>query len=172
MGVHSERSLKRNKTKTLANPLASAMAAENAVENLQEETTCSVCLDFFRDPVMLLACGHNFCRRCLDRCSAAAAGAGCCPQCRLPFPRDGFRPNRQLANVVVAVRELAMPAAAEFCRRHRRPLTLFCRRDGILLCAACAERRAHPTVPLEEAAREYRVSENPASNSLSPPERG
>ncbi|XP_075268251.1 E3 ubiquitin-protein ligase TRIM11-like isoform X4 [Opisthocomus hoazin] len=132
------------------------MAAENAVENLQEETTCAVCLDFFRDPVMLLACGHNFCRRCLDRCSAAAAGAGCCPQCRLPFPRDGFRPNRQLANVVAAVRELAMPAAAEFCRRHRRPLTLFCRRDGILLCAACAERRAHPTVPLEEAAREYR----------------
>lgn len=132
------------------------MAAENAVENLQEEITCAVCLDFFRDPVMLLDCGHNFCRRCLDCCSTDAAGAGSCPQCRLPFPRDGFRPNRQLANVVVAVRELTTPAAEEFCQRHRRPLTLFCHRDGILLCTACAEHRAHPAVPLEEAARWYR----------------
>ncbi|XP_059689093.1 zinc finger protein RFP-like [Gavia stellata] len=132
------------------------MAAGDVVENLQEETTCAICLDFFRDPVMLLACGHNFCRRCLDRCSVDAAGAGSCPQCRLPFPRGGFRPNRQLANVVAAVRELATPAAEELCRRHRQPLTLFCRRDGILLCTACAEHRAHPAVPLEEAARWYR----------------
>ncbi|XP_049648875.1 zinc finger protein RFP-like isoform X5 [Accipiter gentilis] len=85
-----------------------------------------------------------------------AAGAGSCPQCRLPFPRDGFRPNRQLANVVAAVRELAMPAAEELCRRHCQPFTLFCRRNGILLCAACAENRAHRAVPLAEAAREYR----------------
>ncbi|XP_074875109.1 zinc finger protein RFP-like [Buteo buteo] len=132
------------------------MAAGHAVENLQEEITCAVCLDFFRDPVMLLGCGHNFCRRCLDCCSADAAGAGSCPQCRLPFPRDGFRPNRQLANVVAAVRELAMPAAEELCRRHCQPFTLFCRRNGILLCATCAENRAHHAVPLEEAAREYR----------------
>ncbi|XP_049653682.1 E3 ubiquitin-protein ligase TRIM41-like [Accipiter gentilis] len=132
------------------------MAAGHAVENLQEETTCAVCLDFCRDPVTLLGCGHNFCRRCLDYCSADAAGAGSCPQCRLPFPRDGFRPNRQLANVVAAVRELAMPAAEELCRRHCQPFTLFCRRNGILLCAACAENRAHRAVPLEEAACEYR----------------
>ncbi|XP_035747998.1 zinc finger protein RFP [Egretta garzetta] len=139
------------------NRVASAMAAGNAVENLQEETTCAVCLDFFRDPVMLLGCGHNFCRRCLDRCSADAAGAGSCPQCRLPFPSGGFRPNRQLANVVAAVQELARPAAEEFCQRHHQPLSLFCRRDGILLCTACAEHRAHPAVPLEEAARWYRA---------------
>ncbi|XP_072704076.1 zinc finger protein RFP-like isoform X1 [Ciconia boyciana] len=132
------------------------MAAGNAVENLQEETTCAVCLDFFRDPVMLLDCGHNFCRRCLDRCSTGAAGAGSCPQCRLPFPSGGFRPNRQLANVVAAVQELATPAAEELCQRHRQPLTLFCHRDRILVCIACTEHRAHPTVPLEEAAREYR----------------
>ncbi|XP_068265410.1 E3 ubiquitin-protein ligase TRIM11-like isoform X4 [Nyctibius grandis] len=132
------------------------MAAGNAMENLQEETTCAVCLDFYRDPVMLLACGHNFCRRCLECCPTDAAGAGSCPQCRLPFPRGGFQPNRQLANVVAAVRELATPVAEELCRRHRQPLTLFCRRDGTLLCVACAEHHPHPAVPLEEAACEYR----------------
>ncbi|KAM9266889.1 E3 ubiquitin-protein ligase TRIM11-like [Cariama cristata] len=132
------------------------MAVGNAMENLQEEITCAVCLDFLHDPVMLLGCGHNFCHRCLDRCSADAARAGSCPQCRLPFPCGSFRPNRQLANVVAAVRELATPVAEELCQRHRQPLTLFCHRDGILLCTSCAKHRAHPAVPLEEAARSYR----------------
>uniref|UniRef100_A0A8C3KJM8 TRI27 protein n=1 Tax=Calidris pygmaea TaxID=425635 RepID=A0A8C3KJM8_9CHAR len=129
--------------------------------NLQEEATCAVCLDFFRDPVILLSCGHNFCRRCLEGCS------GSCPQCRLPFSPDGFQPNRQLANLVAAVRELATEEEEkeeeeEICRRHRRPLAFFCGRDGTLLCAACAERHPHPAVPADEAAGEYRVSETPA----------
>ncbi|XP_014804719.1 PREDICTED: E3 ubiquitin-protein ligase TRIM11-like [Calidris pugnax] len=138
---------KKHQTKT--------MAAGNAVENLQEEATCAVCLDFFRDPVILLSCGHNFCRRCLEGCS------GSCPQCRLPFSQNGFQPNRQLANLVAAVRELATEEEEEeeekeICRRHRRPLAYFCGRDGTLLCAACAERHPHPAVPADEAAGQYR----------------
>uniref|UniRef100_A0A8B9VEG1 Uncharacterized protein n=1 Tax=Anas zonorhyncha TaxID=75864 RepID=A0A8B9VEG1_9AVES len=79
----------------------------NAVKNLREEATCAVCLDFFRRPVMLLPCGHNFCRSCVTRCAQKSQdGAGSCPLCRLPFPPGGFCPNRQLANVVAAVREL------------------------------------------------------------------
>lgn len=58
---------------------------------LQEETTCllrccAVCLDFFRDPVTILSCGHHFCRRCLSLC---AAGGPACLQCRVPFPHGG-----------------------------------------------------------------------------------
>ncbi|KAM6233289.1 E3 ubiquitin-protein ligase TRIM11-like [Porphyrio hochstetteri] len=132
------------------------MATGKTVASLQDEATCAVCLDFFQDPVMLLGCGHNFCRGCIERVSSDAEGAGSCPQCRLSFSPGDFRPNRQLANVVVAVRELAKPVAEEICQRHRQPLTLFCRQDGILLCGSCAENRAHPAVPLEEAAREYR----------------
>ncbi|XP_067419829.1 zinc finger protein RFP-like [Emydura macquarii macquarii] len=41
------------------------MAAENPVEILQEEATCPVCLDYFREPVTL-ECGHNFCRACIS----------------------------------------------------------------------------------------------------------
>uniref|UniRef100_A0A8B9VAF3 Uncharacterized protein n=1 Tax=Anas zonorhyncha TaxID=75864 RepID=A0A8B9VAF3_9AVES len=83
------------------------MAQGNAVKNLREEATCAVCLDFFRRPVMLLPCGHNFCRSCVTRCAQKSQdGAGSCPLCRLPFPPGGFCPNRQLANVVAAVREL------------------------------------------------------------------
>ncbi|XP_050184482.1 zinc finger protein RFP-like isoform X2 [Myiozetetes cayanensis] len=142
------------------------MAAGNAIRYLQEETTCAVCLDFFHDPVMILSCGHNFCRRCLGCCSVDASGRASCPQCRIPFPHGGFRPNRQLANVVGAVRELDTPPAQELCRKHQQPLTLFSHRDGILVCAACAEHRAEPAVPLEEAARWYRKQFEDSLRSL------
>ncbi|XP_035426395.1 zinc finger protein RFP-like isoform X5 [Cygnus atratus] len=101
------------------------MAEGNAVRNLREEATCAVCLDFFRRPVMLLACGHNFCHACVARCAQKGGGAASCPQCRLPFPRGAFRPNRQLANVVAAVRELVaeeqdlgLPAASRAGGAH------------------------------------------------------
>ncbi|XP_027739319.1 LOW QUALITY PROTEIN: zinc finger protein RFP-like [Empidonax traillii] len=142
------------------------MAAGNAIRYLQGEATCAVCLDFFHDPVMILSCGHNFCRRCLECCSADAAGRASCPQCRVPFPHGDFRPNRQLANVVAAVRELDTPTAQELCRKHEQPLTLFSHRDGILVCAACAEHRAEPAVPLEEAARGYRKQFEDSLRSL------
>ncbi|KAM9367145.1 E3 ubiquitin-protein ligase TRIM11-like [Phaethornis superciliosus] len=129
------------------------MAAGNSLENLQEEITCAVCLDFFRDPVMLLECGHNFCRRCLPPCPP---GPSLCPLCRLPFPPQGYRANRQLASVVAAVQNLATPVPKELCRRHRCPLTLFCHQDGTLLCPACTQHPGCQAVPLEEAAHEYR----------------
>ncbi|KAM9168474.1 uncharacterized protein V3H86_013714, partial [Mergus octosetaceus] len=87
--------------------LLGTMAQRKAVRSLQEEATCAICLDFFHQPVMLLACGHNFCRSCFTRCAEEGHdGAGSCPQCRLPFPPEGFCPNRQLANMVAVVREL------------------------------------------------------------------
>ncbi|XP_010132253.1 PREDICTED: tripartite motif-containing protein 10-like, partial [Buceros rhinoceros silvestris] len=123
------------------------MATGNAVENLREEVTCAACLDSFRHPAMLLGCGHNFCCRCLNHRS---------PPCPFPFSRSGFWPNWQLANVVVATQELGTPVVKELCWWHHRPLSHFCRRDGILLCTTCAERRAHPALPLEKAAGECR----------------
>uniref|UniRef100_A0A8C8DY77 RING-type domain-containing protein n=1 Tax=Oryzias sinensis TaxID=183150 RepID=A0A8C8DY77_9TELE len=60
--------------------MASARSEQSSV--LQEELTCPVCLDLYRDP-HLLPCGHNFCKNCLDRLKRQAErGRLRCPECR------------------------------------------------------------------------------------------
>lgn len=52
-------------------------------DDLRKELTCAICLDFFKDPV-ILKCGHNFCRFCI--CMHWDENGGDygyqCPQCR------------------------------------------------------------------------------------------
>ncbi|XP_034020620.1 E3 ubiquitin/ISG15 ligase TRIM25 isoform X2 [Thalassophryne amazonica] len=49
---------------------------------LQDELTCPVCLDLYRDP-LLLPCGHSFCKTCLDRLKRQGErGRFRCPECR------------------------------------------------------------------------------------------
>lgn len=54
-----------------------------AARNLEEDLTCAICCDLFREPVML-ACMHRFCRPCITRyCRGTQSPT--CPQCRKEF---------------------------------------------------------------------------------------
>ncbi|KAM5170577.1 E3 ubiquitin-protein ligase TRIM39-like [Mantella aurantiaca] len=73
-----------------------------ASANLSAELECSVCLDIYTDPVML-QCGHNFCRLCIDRVLNTPDGSGgySCPECREEFQeRPTLQSNRKLRNIV------------------------------------------------------------------------
>uniref|UniRef100_A0A4W3GFH4 Uncharacterized protein n=1 Tax=Callorhinchus milii TaxID=7868 RepID=A0A4W3GFH4_CALMI len=56
------------------------MASPQELENLRNEATCSICLEFYTDPVSL-GCGHNFCRDCILQCWGTGQGSVSCPQC-------------------------------------------------------------------------------------------
>ncbi|XP_054982605.1 E3 ubiquitin-protein ligase TRIM52 isoform X2 [Sorex araneus] len=82
-----------------------------------------------------------------------------CPLCRRSFPQPSLRPNRQLANMVQAIRQMRARRAPEpaVCPKHREALKLFCEVDDEAICVVCRESRAHKqhsVVPLEEALRE------------------
>lgn len=88
------------------------MAEASALEELQSELTCPVCLELFCDPV-ILECGHHFCQVCIIQCwEAKADELSSCPKCRKSCARK-LRPNSLLCNVVDSVRRArAMDTAA------------------------------------------------------------
>ncbi|XP_075198248.1 E3 ubiquitin/ISG15 ligase TRIM25-like [Anomaloglossus baeobatrachus] len=68
---------------------------------LRDELLCSICLSIFKDPVML-RCGHNFCRVCIDRLldTQDESGVYYCPECREDFhERPALMRNINLHNV-------------------------------------------------------------------------
>ncbi|XP_067414661.1 zinc finger protein RFP-like [Emydura macquarii macquarii] len=135
----------------------------STVEKLQDEASCSICLEYFQDPVSI-HCGHNFCRACITRCWGELAANFSCPQCRETAEQRNFRLNRELGNMVELVKQLKLqptrePEGEKVCEKHREPLKLFCVEDQELICTICREswiHGAHAAVPIEEAVQKYK----------------
>ncbi|XP_039358203.1 E3 ubiquitin-protein ligase TRIM39-like [Mauremys reevesii] len=139
------------------------MATDNPVESLQEEAMCPICLEYFKDPV-IIDCGHHFCRACIAQCWEGLNTDVSCPQCRETVQQGNLRPNRKLANVVEMVKRLSLQAAKgageeRVCGEHQETLKLFCEEDQTSVCVVCHLSRAHRdhrVVPIKEAAQEYK----------------
>ncbi|XP_032066232.1 E3 ubiquitin-protein ligase TRIM39-like isoform X1 [Thamnophis elegans] len=137
------------------------MAGEAPLQDFLEELNCSICLDFFQDPVLIPNCGHNFCRDCLTRSWGASESEASCPQCRQTFAPCSLLPNRQLARVAEEARRCGAHPDKEresFCPKHQEPLKLFCKDHETLICVVCdrsKEHRGHLVIPAEEAFQEY-----------------
>ncbi|XP_069097920.1 E3 ubiquitin-protein ligase TRIM39-like [Pleurodeles waltl] len=140
------------------------MAAAAQLGSLKEEATCSICLEYFTDPVMIIDCGHNFCRSCITQIWEGRDGNFPCPQCREISPGKNLRPNRQLGNVAEILKQLHLPPVKpqeqNLCEKHEEKLRLFCAEDQRMICWVCRESKEHKThsaSPVEEAAEEYKV---------------
>ncbi|XP_026569578.1 E3 ubiquitin-protein ligase TRIM58-like [Pseudonaja textilis] len=144
-----------------------ASLVDDPVEKLQEEVSCSICLEYLREPVTI-DCGHNFCQACIsDYCNQGAGtttGAALCPQCRVGFLLSSSRPNKQLANIVEGIERLARRPSQglveALCEKHGKKLRLFCQDDGEPICLVCdksREHRMHSVLPIEEAAHDYKM---------------
>ncbi|XP_056389164.1 E3 ubiquitin/ISG15 ligase TRIM25-like [Hyla sarda] len=66
---------------------------------LKYDLTCSICLDFYTCPV-ILDCGHNFCRVCIQQLIEQQAENGYCPECRRTCsPENLHRVNFKLGSI-------------------------------------------------------------------------
>ncbi|XP_042306695.1 E3 ubiquitin-protein ligase TRIM7-like [Sceloporus undulatus] len=142
-----------------------AATPRDVIQELCEEATCSLCLDYFTDPVTI-ECGHNFCQGCLTQCWQQLDQEVCCPQCRKSFQPKNLVPNWQLANFVEITKKLrhlggkgalAKEVKGEICEKHQEPLKLFCKTDRTAICVVCDRslgHRNHEVVPVEEAAQQ------------------
>ncbi|XP_030055732.1 E3 ubiquitin-protein ligase TRIM39-like [Microcaecilia unicolor] len=135
------------------------MAAANPAESLRDEASCSICLDYFTDPVTI-DCGHNFCRSCITQSWEGRDTDFPCPQCRETTQQRNLRPNRQLVNITEMVKKLSQcsvgPKEANLCEKHEEKLKLFCEEDQNLICRESRDHRSHTVSPIEEAVQEYK----------------
>uniref|UniRef100_UPI00398EFAE2 zinc-binding protein A33-like n=1 Tax=Pristiophorus japonicus TaxID=55135 RepID=UPI00398EFAE2 len=137
------------------------MATSQRAQSLTEELICSICLDFFTDPVSL-ECGHNFCRSCITQCWKKKE-TNSCPECREEFPEINLRVSRALASLAEKARKLNLnPKEKEsklHCEEHQEELKLFCETDKKLICVICRdarEHREHRFRPIKEAIGIYK----------------
>ncbi|XP_067321488.1 zinc finger protein RFP-like isoform X1 [Anolis sagrei] len=135
------------------------MASGDPVKKLCEELACPICLEYFKEPV-IISCGHNFCQSCLDQCWEAKEAS--CPLCRKKVQEGDIRPIRQLVNLVEIAKKLGSQKTEEkgrVCQRHQEPLKLFCKDHRAPICVVCdrsKEHENHKVIPLDEASKEYK----------------
>uniref|UniRef100_A0A674B155 Tripartite motif-containing protein 16-like n=1 Tax=Salmo trutta TaxID=8032 RepID=A0A674B155_SALTR len=101
----------------------------------QDQFCCSVCLDLPKEPVTT-ACGHNYCRICIEGCwdQEVLKGVYSCPQCIETFTqRPNLRKNNMLAELVEKLKKTGLQAAP--------PPALCCAGPGDVVCDVCTGTR-------------------------------
>uniref|UniRef100_A0A8C8REJ4 Uncharacterized protein n=1 Tax=Pelusios castaneus TaxID=367368 RepID=A0A8C8REJ4_9SAUR len=140
-----------------------AAAGSDLVKACEDKASCSICLEYFNDPVTL-DCGHNFCRVCITQFWEGIDTDVFCPQCWEIFPQRNLRTNRQLRTLIDLIRQVQDEEQAELgrenvCEKHGKALKLYCEEDQTLICVVCdssGEHGAHTVGPIDEAAQEYK----------------
>ncbi|XP_074132650.1 tripartite motif-containing protein 64-like [Sminthopsis crassicaudata] len=139
-------------------------AAAEMLQKVQTDITCSICRNYFSEPVTL-HCGHSFCRECLSSCWRAATLAFSCPECRqVPQIRAVPPVNERLAQLTDLVKKfssqvLQSTKGQSQCTLHGKVFKLFCEHDQTPLCVTCCEtpeHEAHGISPVGEAAPKCR----------------
>uniref|UniRef100_A0A803TSQ0 Tripartite motif containing 39 n=1 Tax=Anolis carolinensis TaxID=28377 RepID=A0A803TSQ0_ANOCA len=138
----------------------------DSFKDLCEEATCSICQEYFKDPVTL-ECGHNFCQACLTQDWAASGTTETsCPQCKEKVLQSNLRPNHSLAKFVEIAKKCSLQrtkraeGSERICGKHQEPLNLFCKDDEVFICEACNKSKEHidhRVIPLGPAAQDYKV---------------
>ncbi|XP_043073960.1 tripartite motif containing 35-1 [Puntigrus tetrazona] len=128
--------------------------------SLEDDLSCPVCTELFRDPV-LLSCGHSFCLRCIND-HWASSRSGNCPVCRQVCAHEPVS-NLSLRNTCESyLREQSEREERDEeheCPIHGERVELFCQTDERVLCSECKrhEHARHKTQPLQQAVRQRKA---------------
>uniref|UniRef100_A0A673AN85 Uncharacterized protein n=1 Tax=Sphaeramia orbicularis TaxID=375764 RepID=A0A673AN85_9TELE len=115
---------------------------------------CSICLDVFTDPVST-PCGHNFCKSCISEHWDNNDNYQC-PLCKKThlephLTRSGLK-KHQLIHPVENLED-------RMCRKHEKPLELFCKADHTCICVFCSvdDHKNHEFVHLKDQREEQKA---------------
>ena len=124
----------------------SQAVAKQALKKLEDQLTCAICLDAFKDP-KLLQCFHVYCKDCLQRLVVTDQQGQLSLRCRqstlLPPTTgvSGLQPAfhiYHLLEIKDALEKVKEPKKAQ-CDKCKtpRPATSYCRDCGEFICTMC-----------------------------------
>ena len=123
---------------------------EKGLEELEEQITCPVCQEHFRDP-KILPCLHYYCKECVRQLAFQAGlnGPFACPECRkgtvLPQNDPDQLPTAFFVNRMKELRTKMMKAQGRteaICELYSgAKVEAFCRQCAELICSDCV--RSH-----------------------------
>ncbi|KAG5261548.1 hypothetical protein AALO_G00285510 [Alosa alosa] len=150
-----------------------------SASSLEDDLTCSVCCDIFRGPV-LLACGHSFCRECLNASWRSSPGRRC-PICRHSSPQEPLlnislrstcesflqqQQQQQQQRDAEAQRkekkeeeEKEEEEMTRLCPEHNQRLAFFCEKEQQLVCSQCKknQHKGHRVLSIQKAVKERKA---------------
>ncbi|XP_060786512.1 E3 ubiquitin-protein ligase TRIM39-like [Neoarius graeffei] len=122
----------------------------------EEDFSCPVCRETFKDPVVL-HCSHSVCKVCLQQ-FWETKGSRECPLCRLKSSMDNPPINLALKNLCETfLQERSQRSSSEsetVCSLHSEKLKLFCLDHQQPVCVVCQISRKHTNhkfCPIHEA---------------------
>ncbi|XP_020481584.2 E3 ubiquitin-protein ligase TRIM39-like [Labrus bergylta] len=125
---------------------------------LEEGLSCPICLDIFKDPV-ILSCFHSFCKDCLQSSWKEKENKEC-PLCKRRHSKDILPPNFALKNLCESfVQERDQRASEDLCSLHSEKLKLFCLDHQEPVCVVCItseKHNKHTIRPIDEAAGQHK----------------
>ncbi|XP_076119247.1 zinc-binding protein A33-like [Alosa pseudoharengus] len=126
---------------------------------LEEDLTCPVCCEIYKDPVFL-TCSHSICKACLQQ-FWESKGSRECPYCRRKCSKEVYPPNMALRNLCETfLQEISQRASAGsevLCSLHSEKLKIFCQEDKQPVCVVCQTSKKHKNhtfSPIDEAAQD------------------
>ncbi|XP_071372549.1 nuclear factor 7, ovary-like [Centroberyx affinis] len=127
----------------------------------EEDLSCSVCHDIFKDPVVL-SCSHSFCKACLQSWWTEKLIHEC-PVCK---KRSSHRKPpcnlvlKNLCETFLLERDQRASAGSELlCSLHSEKLKLFCLDHQQPVCLVCRDSKTHTNHrfrPIDEAALDHK----------------
>ena len=144
----AERSMKPLSSKAKTATHKTDNAAEQALEKLSDQLSCSVCLEEYRRP-RVLPCLHVFCEACLEKLVGTQRDkqSAPCPNCRkpAPLPKGGVSslPSafyiQHLFEVREALEKVHNPKKTQCDKCGEGEVQGFCRDCGQFICQYCLD---------------------------------
>nr|XP_014339425.1 PREDICTED: tripartite motif-containing protein 35-like [Latimeria chalumnae] len=136
------------------------MDLKRSAGSLEEDITCSICQELFKDPV-ITKCGHNFCRECVCEYWKEKMSQSC-PICGADSAISELITIHTLRNIIEKYKKeskKSKPQSESLCSQHGEELKLYCLEEQEAICVVCQTSRKHENhkfLPIKEAAQEFK----------------